>query len=80
MYFFIDDVKFFARSGRVSGINAKMGNLFGSNRFIYMREEGEMETKGKTIGRKKKLMQYSITEELGDEVKTRPLVMGHTGF
>ena len=36
MYFFADDLKFFRRSGRVSGLAATMGTLIGIRPIIYM--------------------------------------------
>ncbi len=81
MYFFADDLKFFARSGRVSGISAKMGNLFGVKPIIYMNEEGKMVTKGKALGKLtavKALVSYM--KELGDDVKNHPIYIGHSGW
>lgn len=81
MYFFADDLKFFARSGRVSGISAKMGNLFGVKPIIYMNEEGKMVTKGKALGKAAAIQTIlSYMDEFGDEVTQNPIVIGHTGW
>ena len=53
MYFFADDLKFFCRSGRVSGLAATMGTLIGIRPIIYMSPEGKMVSCGKTKGRVK---------------------------
>ena len=42
MYFFADDLKFFRRSGRVSGLAATMGTLIGVRPLIHMSQEGKM--------------------------------------
>lgn len=79
MYFFADDLKFFKRSGRVSGLAATMGGLIGIRPIIYMNAEGKMESIGKVKGRANamdKLVSY--VEELGDDVKNHPVIVGHT--
>ena len=59
VYFFADDLKFFARSGRVSGISATMGNLLGIKPIININAEGKMgsigKAKGRTAGRHEEL-------------------------
>ncbi len=81
MYFFADDLKFFARSGRVSGIGAKMGNLFGVKPIIYMNEEGKMVTKGKSLGKQAAIATLvSYMSELGDDVLSYPIYIGHSGY
>ena len=79
MYFFADDLKFFKRSGRVSGLAAMMGTLIGIRPIIYMSAEGKMVSIGKEKGRIKameKLLSY--VEELGDDLGNHPLIVGHT--
>lgn len=79
MYFYADDLKFFSRSGRVSGITAAMGNLLGVRPIIYMNEEGVMTNIGKERGRIKALSRLlSYVEELGEDVKSHPVIIGHT--
>ena len=46
-YFFADDLKFFRKSGRVSGLKAFMGNLIGIRPIIYMNDKGMMESVSK---------------------------------
>ena len=79
MYFFADDLKFFKRSGRVSGLAATMGTLLGVRPIIYMSSEGKMVSIGKEKGRSKaidRLVQY--VEELGEDVKDHRILIGHT--
>ena len=79
MYFFADDLKFFRRSGRVSGLAATMGGLIGIRPIIYLNDEGKMVSIGKEKGRAKaiaRLVQY--VEELGEDVKAHRVVVGHS--
>ena len=79
MYFFADDLKFFRRSGRVSGLAATMGGLIGIRPIIYLNDEGKMVSIGKEKGRAKaiaRLIQY--VEELGEDVKAHRVLIGHS--
>ena len=79
MYFFADDLKFFRRSGRVSGLAATMGGLIGLRPIIYMSSEGKMVSNGTEKGRVKameRLLKY--VEDLGDDIKNHRIVVGHT--
>ena len=79
MYFFADDLKFFRRSGRVSGLAATMGTLIGIRPIIYMSAEGKMVSCGKEKGRVK-AMEHLIgrVAELGDDIKSYRFYVGHT--
>ena len=79
MYFIADDLKFFRRSGRVSGLAATMGGIIGIRPVIHVDENGKMVSVGKETGRNKaiaRLVQY--VEELGDDVKGHRVVIGHS--
>ena len=79
MYFFADDLKFFRRSGRVSGLAATMGGFIGIRPIIYLNDEGKMVSIGKEKGRAKaiaRLVQY--VEELGEDLKSHRVVIGHS--
>ena len=78
MYFFADDLKFFRRSGRVSGLAATMGTLIGIRPIIYMSQEGKMVSCGKEKGGK------MIRERFGDDfpidyVVCNPTAGSHAG-
>jgi DegV family protein with EDD domain len=79
MYFFADDLKFFRRSGRVSGLAATMGTLIGIRPIIYMSAEGKMVSCGSVKGRAK-AMDYLLEKvaELGDHVQDYRFYVGHT--
>lgn len=79
MYFFADDLKFFRRSGRVSGLAATMGTLIGIRPIIYMSEEGKMVSCGTVKGRAK-AMEYLSDKvlQLGDAIKSYRFYIGHT--
>ena len=79
MYFIADDLKFFRRSGRVSGLAATMGGLIGIRPVIHVDENGKMVSIGKETGRNKaiaRLVQY--VEELGEDVAAHRVVIGHS--
>lgn len=78
VYFYADDLKFFGRSGRVSGIAATMGGLLGIRPIINMNQEGVMGSVAKAKGRKgarEKLMEYVTT--LQDDIKAHRVIIGH---
>lgn len=78
-YFFADDLKFFRRSGRVSGIAATMGGLIGVRPIIYMDSDGKMMSIGKEKGRTKameRLVNYVV--EKGQDVEDHRIIIGHT--
>ena len=79
MYFFADDLKFFRRSGRVSGLAATMGTLIGVRPLIHMSPEGKMVSVGTAKGRAK-AMDYLLNKvgELGDEIEKHRICIGHT--
>ena len=78
-YFFADDLKFFKRSGRVSGIAATMGTLVGIRPIICMNDEGKMVSIGKERGRANAMDRLvKVVEELGDDIKNHHFIIGHT--
>ena len=79
MYFFADDLKFFRRSGRVSGLAATMGTLIGVRPLIHMSQEGKMVSVGTAKGRNKALA-YLVDKvgELGDKISDHRICIGHT--
>ena len=77
-YFFADDLKFFGKSGRVSGIAAFMGGIIGIRPILTMNSEGKMVPVGKVKGRRNavtKLVDY--VEELAVDLDKHPIVIGH---
>ena len=78
VYFFADDLRFFARSGRVGGIAGTMGTILGIRPIIYMDTNGKMVSVGKETGRNnaiKRLLAY--VEELGDDLYNHRVIVGH---
>ncbi len=79
MYFFADDLKFFRRSGRVSGLAATMGTLIGLRPIIHMSAEGKMVSLGTVKGRFKAMERLVDTvAEIGDEIAKYRICIGHT--
>ena len=79
MYFFADDLKFFRRSGRVSGLAATMGTLIGVRPLIHMSQEGKMVSVGTAKGRLN-AMQALVDKvgELGLDIEKHRICIGHT--
>ncbi len=78
VYFFADDLKFFAKSGRVSGIAGTMGSILGIRPIICMDANGKMVSVGKETGRNnavRKLLSY--VEELGDDLYAHRVIVGN---
>ena len=79
MYFFADDLKFFRRSGRVSGLAATMGTLIGVRPLIHMSQAGKMESIGTVKGRPNAIKALvDKVSELGDEIEKHRICIGHT--
>ena len=79
VYFFADDLKFFKRSGRVSGLAATMGTLIGIRPIIYMNDEGKMVSVGKEKGRTKAMKRLiTYVDELKDDLDKHRIIVGHT--
>ena len=79
MYFFADDLKFFRRSGRVSGLAATMGTLIGVRPLIHMSQEGKMESIGTVKGRPKAIQALvDKVAELGQDIDKHRICIGHT--
>lgn len=78
VYFYADDLKFFGRSGRVSGLAATMGNLLGIRPIISMNSNGIMASVAKAKGQKaasRRLVEY--VEELQEDIKNHKVIIGN---
>ena len=78
VYFYADDLKFFGKSGRVSGFAAFMGNIIGLKPIIFMDSDGVMKTKAKCRGRSQslnKLLDY--VEELQEDMRNHRVIIAH---
>lgn len=79
IYFYADDLKFFGKSGRVSGFAAFMGNIIGLKPIIFMDSDGMMKTKDKCRGRKQSLHRLlDYMDELQDDMKSHRIIIAHT--
>lgn len=79
IYFYADNLKFFAKSGRVSGFKAFMGGLVGIKPIIHVNSEGKMVSIDKGRGRQvalKKILDYVI--RLQDHIEDHRVIIGHT--
>lgn len=78
-YFYADDLKFFKRSGRVSGFAAFMGGIIGIRPLIYIGDDGKMTTKAKSRGYKNTLqMLLNYVIELEDHIKEHRVIIAHS--
>ena len=78
VYFYADNLKFFARSGRVSGFSAFMGGMIGVKPIIYMSSEGKMVSIDSAIGRRKALDKIlGYVEKKQDDFKKYPVLIAH---
>ena len=78
-YFYADDLKFFGKSGRVSGFAAFFGNIIGLKPIIFIDTDGKMKTKDKCRGRKQalqRLLEYVV--DLEEDIKEHRVVIAHT--
>ena len=78
IYFYADDLKFFKRSGRVSGLAAFFGGMVGIKPIIYMNSEGKMVTYSKARGRQQTFQKIcDIVEELQDNMRDHRVIIAH---
>ena len=79
IYFYADNLKFFAKSGRVSGFKAFMGGLVGIKPIIHVNSEGKMVSIDKGRGRQaalRKIVDYVV--ELQENIEDHKVVVAHT--
>ncbi len=78
VYFYADDLKFFGRSGRVSGLSAFFGNILGVRPIINIGEDGVMRSVAKARGRGgaiRAILQY--VDSLKEDIKAHRVIIGH---
>jgi DegV family protein with EDD domain len=79
IYFYSDDLKFFAKSGRVSNFAALMGGLIGLHPIISICDDGVMRSVSKVRGKKKALKSLvEYMKAIGDEVEKYPIYLAHS--
>ena len=79
IYFYVDDLKFFHRSGRVGGFSAFFGNIIGIKPIINMDENGTMQSCDKGRGKTqtfKRILNY--VKELQEDMKDHRVLVGHS--
>lgn len=79
IYFYADNLKFFAKSGRVSGFKAFMGGLVGIKPIIHVNSKGQMVSIDKGRGRQaalKKILDYVV--KLQDHIEDHRVIIGHS--
>lgn len=79
VYFFANDLRFFRRSGRVSGLAATIGTILGVRPIIFVNDEGKMVSIGKERGKANTTERLLHTvEELGKDLNKHRIIIGHT--
>ena len=79
IYFYVDNLKFFAKSGRVSGFKAFMGGLVGIKPIIHVNSEGRMVSIDKGRGKQatlKKIVDYVVN--LQEDIESHRVIIGHS--
>ena len=79
LYFYAEDLKFFAKSGRVSNFSAIMGGIIGIHPIIHISQEGKLESISKArgkVGTLKKIVDY--IEEIGEDIKNHRILIAHS--
>lgn len=79
VYFYADDLKFFAKSGRISNFSAIMGGMLGIRPIITMTSDGIMKSVSKAKGRKgamNALLDY--VRDLQEDIKAHKVIVGHS--
>lgn len=77
-YFYAYTLRFFAKSGRVSGISATMGTIINLHPIIYMNSDGQMVSIAKAVGRLPalhKVLDYVV--ELEDHIQDHRVIIAH---
>ena len=78
-YFFVNDLSFFRRSGRVKSLTAVMGNILGIRPIINMDTDGMMKSVSKARGVNGTLDKIiSIIADLQDDMKSHRIIIGHS--
>ena len=78
VYFFAVDLKFFAKSGRVSNLAATMGGILGIRPIINVNSKGIMASISKAKGKRgalKAIMEY--VDNLQEDIQDYRVVIGH---
>ena len=79
IYFYADDLKFFRKSGRVSGLAAFFGGMIGIKPIITMNSDGQMVAFSKARGRMQALNRIAdIVEDLQEDMFEHRVIIAHT--
>ncbi|MBR4270412.1 MAG: DegV family protein [Clostridia bacterium] len=78
-YYFVNDLKFLKRGGKVKGVAAFIGNFFGIRPILTMDSNGIMKGVGKVRGLSGAIAKLiEITEKLGEDIKDHKIVIAHS--
>lgn len=78
-FFFVEDLKFFKRSGRIKAVAAFMGNMIGLHPIIHIGKDGVMTLCDKAVGTKATLNKViSYMQDNQEDIKNHRITIGHT--
>ena len=78
-YFFVNDLSFFKRSGRVKSMAAFVGNFFGIRPILTMDSNGILRAIGKVRGLNKAVEKLiELTEKMGEDIKDHKVIIAHS--
>ncbi len=78
-FFFVNDLSFFKRSGRVKSMAAFMGNFFGIRPILTMDSNGVLRAIGKVRGLNGAVERLiEMTEKIGEDIKDHKVIIAHS--
>lgn len=79
IYFYVDDLTFFRKSGRVNGLQGIMGNLLGIHPIIHINSDGIMTNITKARGKVNTLKKIiDMVDEIQEDIASYPIVIAHS--
>lgn len=79
IYFYVNDLKFFKQSGRVSGLTEVFGNLFGIHPIIHINSDGIMTNITKARGKQNTMNKIiEMIDAIQEDITEYPVVIGHS--
>lgn len=79
VYCYVDNLKFLARSGRVSNFSANMGGLLGIRPILHIDSDGVLKSIAKAKGKRGALKAVlGYVDNLQDDIQNHRVIIGHT--
>lgn len=79
LYYYVDDLTFFRRSGRVGNISGIVGNIFDIHPIIHIDSQGVMTSMAKSRGKITTIKKIiSLIKELQEDISNHRVIIAHT--